>query len=141
MTVDDDDEAFITTLDLVEDYLTLRKSMDDGFRDFYLALAQAKNSSSSARLSLAALSALPPPEKNTKQNENDDLIRNLASKYGCAEEATGTPTQGGPPLGSTYRSRHLQPCRERLAEVLERARQVAGVVSRLQVLLVSNCRS
>lgn len=141
MTVDDDDEAFITTLDLVEDYLTLRKSMDDGFRDFYLALAQAKNSSSSARLSLASLSALPHPEKNTKQNENDDLIRNLASKYGCAEEATGTPTQGGPPLGSTYRSRDLQPCRERLAEVLERARQVAGVVSRLQVLLVSNCRS
>lgn len=141
MTVDGDDEAFITTLDLVEDYLTLRKSMDDGFRDFYLALAQAKNSSSSARLSLAALSALPHPEKNTKQNENDDLIRNLASKYGCAEEATGTPTQGGPPLGSTYRSRDLQPCRERLAEVLECARQVAGVVSRLQVLLVSNCRS
>ena len=130
MTLDGDNKAFIATIDRVEEYLILRKSMDDGFRDFFLALAQVKNSPSSVRLSLAALSAPPLPEKNYKEEQGDDLIQSLASKYGCAEEVTGTST-----LSLTSRSRGLQPCRERLAEVLERARRVAEVVSTLQVML------
>lgn len=134
MTTGGDNEAFITTADLVEEYLTLRKSMDDGFRDFHLALAQLKNSSLSGRLSLVALSAPPLPQKNAKEEDGNDLIQSLASKYGCAEEATGPgrDTHGLPPGG--FSSRDLQPCRERFAEVLERARRVADVVSRLQAM-------
>lgn len=128
LTPEGDDEAFVATLDLVEEYLNVRKLMDDGFRDAFLELALL-NRSESGRLAVAALSA--QPKKKSAEQQGDGVIQSLASKYGCAEEETA----GGPVKVQLGFSRDLQSCAASFAKTLEFARQVAGVVIRLQTYM------